>query len=170
MVDCLDDVFVIAREVKERSTFARRAKLGKNIFRCQRHEVLRRVQSEFRSQVTEYPRCVIFELEVVFGAWCQFVAGNIEAELVFCVKIGISKLSVQFGISPADGEADSSKHVIRSDIVDMVLVNFRSHHNSVIVGVHSCLFGGSLGLDVFCPSRYVFVLWDIIMMYVVRIY
>lgn len=65
MVYRLDDVFVVAGEIEEASTFAGRAKFRQDVFAREGHEVVGGIKFEDCAQVSENPRRVVFELEVV---------------------------------------------------------------------------------------------------------
>lgn len=69
MVDGLDDILVVPGEVEEAATFTRGAEFREYILAGQRHEVVRGVELEFCSQVSEHPRRIVFEFEVVFSGW-----------------------------------------------------------------------------------------------------
>ena len=74
VVDGLDDEAVVAREVEERAGLAGRAELGENVLRGEREEVVRGVEVEVVfAQLTEDPRRVVLEFEVVFGGGSEFV-------------------------------------------------------------------------------------------------
>lgn len=76
MVDCFDDVLIIAREVEEATTFAGRSKLGQNVFAGEGHEVVGGIEAEFRSQVSEHPWRIVLELEIVLRGGNQFVSST----------------------------------------------------------------------------------------------
>lgn len=65
VMDGFDDVFIIAGEIEEAATFARRTELGKYVFAGQRYEIVGRIQLECRSQMAENPGGVVFELEII---------------------------------------------------------------------------------------------------------
>lgn len=67
VVDRLDDVLVVAREVEEAATLPGRPQFRQDVFARQRHQVVRRIQLEFGPQTPKDPGRVIFELEIVFG-------------------------------------------------------------------------------------------------------
>jgi len=77
MVNGLNDILVVPRKVEEAATFTRRAEFREYVLAGQRHEVVRGIELEFCSQVTKYPRRIVFEFEVVFGGWSQFVTSAI---------------------------------------------------------------------------------------------
>jgi len=76
MMNSLDDVLVVAGEIEEAATLAGRAELREDVFAGQGHEVVGRVQLEDRAEMTEDPRGVVFELEVVLGGRRELVAGS----------------------------------------------------------------------------------------------
>lgn len=61
----LDDILVVAREVEEAAALTRRAQLGENVFAGEGDEIVCRIQSEFRPEMSKYPRRIILEFEVV---------------------------------------------------------------------------------------------------------
>lgn len=75
VMDGLDDVFIVSRIVKKAPTFPRGSELGEDVLAGERHEIVCGVKAENCTQMSEYPRCVVFELEVVLCGWCEFVAG-----------------------------------------------------------------------------------------------
>lgn len=76
MVNGLDDVLVVTREVEETAALARRAKFGQYILARQRHEVICWVQSKACAEMAENPRRVVLKLEVVLGGGNQLVPGT----------------------------------------------------------------------------------------------
>lgn len=74
MMDRLDDIFVVAGEVEEAPAFAGRSKLRQDVFACQRHEIVGRIDLEVCSNMAKDPWCVVLEFEIVLCRWRQFVA------------------------------------------------------------------------------------------------
>jgi len=74
----LDDVFVVAREIEETARFARGTEFGQDVFRSERNEIVSGIQTKVVAKVAEDPGSVVLELEVVLGRWCEFVTGDIE--------------------------------------------------------------------------------------------
>lgn len=71
MVDGLDNEAVVAREVEERTGLSGRSKLGENVFRGEGEQVICRVKVKVvLPKRPEYPRSVIFKLEVIFCRRC----------------------------------------------------------------------------------------------------
>jgi hypothetical protein len=81
MVDGLDDVLVVTREVEKAAALSRRAQFRQDILAGQRHQVVGGIEVEPCAQVTEHPRCIVLEFEVVFGGGDQFVAGSVGSQL-----------------------------------------------------------------------------------------
>lgn len=66
MMNRLDDEPVVTREVEERARLARRAEFGEDVLGSEGKEVVGGVQVEVvLAQFSEYPWCVVLELEVV---------------------------------------------------------------------------------------------------------
>ena len=74
MVDCLYDIFVVPRKIEEAAAFAWGAEFRKYIFACQRHKIVGWIKLKISSKMTEYPRRIVLELEVVLCRRGQFVA------------------------------------------------------------------------------------------------
>lgn len=70
----LDDVFVVAGEIEEATTFAGRAKLRQDVFACQRDEIVGGINLEVCSDMAKDPWCIILEFEIVLCRRRQFVA------------------------------------------------------------------------------------------------
>ena len=75
MSNGFDDESVVARKVEKRARFARRAQLGEDVFRGEREEVVGGVELEtVFAKIAENPGCVVFEFEIVFRRWRQFIS------------------------------------------------------------------------------------------------
>lgn len=159
VMDGLDDVFVIAGEIEKGATLAGRTKLGEDVFRGQRNQILGRIQTERGAEMPKNPRRIILELEIVFGAGRQFAARDIKAVLVFGVKVGRGEFAIQFGIRATDTTSDPGEHIIRPDEILMVLVDLRSDHDALVVRVGARSFRGTFGADMLRPPCGVFILW-----------
>lgn len=77
MMNRFDDIFVISREVKETSTLSGGSQFRKNVFACQRHEIIRRIQLESCPKTSKYPWRVVLEFEVVLCRWGQLIPGTV---------------------------------------------------------------------------------------------
>lgn len=87
MVDGLDDVLVVTREVKEAPAFAGGAQLGQDVLAREGHQIVGRIETELGAKVSEHPRCVVFELEVVLGGGDQFVSGSAQRLVMFTLSM-----------------------------------------------------------------------------------
>src|SRR4051812_42504562 len=76
MVNGLDDILVVAREVEEAPTFARGAEFGQNVFAGKGHQIIGGIETELGAQVSKDPRCIVLELEIVFRGGDQFVSST----------------------------------------------------------------------------------------------
>lgn len=76
VVDGLDDIFIISREIEEAAAFTGRSELGKDVFAGKRDKIVGRIQPEDGTKATEDPGCIILELEVVLRGWSQLVSGS----------------------------------------------------------------------------------------------
>lgn len=74
VTDRLDDEAIVAREIEKRARLAGRAELGEDVLGCEREEVVGWIKAKELANVTEDPRAVILELEVVLGAGRELVA------------------------------------------------------------------------------------------------
>jgi len=82
MRDRLDDESIISREVEERARFAGRAEFGEDVFGSQGEKVVGWIEVEmFVAKISEYPRCVVLELEVISRGRCELVSdtGRVSA-------------------------------------------------------------------------------------------
>ena len=82
VVDRLDDVLVVAREIEKAAALAWRAELGKNVFTCQRDKVIGRVELEGSAEMTEDPWRIVLELEVVLGGRSKLVASSVGVSVL----------------------------------------------------------------------------------------
>lgn len=69
---------------------------------------------------------------------------------MLCVKIGIGQVPVDFCVCPRYTEADSSKHVVSSDPIDVVLIDFGANNDALIVFI-SLSLARSLLLNMLGP-------------------
>ena len=74
VADRLDDEAIVAREVEEGARLAGRAELGEDVLGGEGEEVVGRIEAEEFADVTEDPRRIVLELEVVLGARRELVA------------------------------------------------------------------------------------------------
>ena len=79
VADRLDDEAIVAREVEEGARLAGRAELGEDVLGGEGEEVVGRIETEELADVTEDPRAVVLELEVVLGAGRELVADAAES-------------------------------------------------------------------------------------------
>lgn len=152
VVDGFDNILVIAREVEETTAFAWRAQFGQNIFAGEGHQIVGRIKTKLGSQTSEDPGGIIFEFEVVLGRRNQLVSGtvarsvrlsldyqismlnvHIKGEFMLGVKVRWGKFPVHLCVDARHREANSSQHVVRRNVVDMILVDFGTHNNSFVV-------------------------------------
>lgn len=82
VMDSLDDVLVVAREIEKAAALAWRAELGKNVFTCQRDKVIGRVELEGSAEMTEDPWRIVLELEVVLGGRSKLVASSVGVSVL----------------------------------------------------------------------------------------
>jgi hypothetical protein len=81
VVDSLDDVLVVAGEVEKAAALAWRAQFGKNVFACERHEVICRIELEGGAKMAEDPWCVVLELKVVLGRGSKLVTSSVRVSV-----------------------------------------------------------------------------------------
>ena len=82
VVNSLDDVLVVAREIEKAAALAWRAELGKNVFTCQRDKVIGRVELEGSAEMAEDPWCIVLELEVVLGGRSKLVTSSVKVSVL----------------------------------------------------------------------------------------
>lgn len=66
VMDGFDDVFIVSRKIEETAALTRRSELREDVFAGERHEVVGGIELEYGAEMSEYPRRVVFELEIVF--------------------------------------------------------------------------------------------------------
>jgi hypothetical protein len=77
VVNSLNDVLVVSREVEKASTLSGGTQFRQNILAGERHEIIGGVEAEFGTKVPEYPGGIVLEFEIVFCGRNQFVSGTI---------------------------------------------------------------------------------------------
>lgn len=104
------------------------------------------------TQLTENPRGVVLELEVVLCRRCEFVPNavgkledgkkarvlediHIEGKFMPGSKIFVREGPLDFGLTSGDADADAGQHVVHEDIVDVVLADEIADEDDVVLGV-----------------------------------
>lgn len=82
---------------------------------------------------------------------------------MLCVKIGIGQVPVDLCVCPRYTEADSSKHVVCSHPIDVVLIDFGANDDALIVFI-SLSFACSLLLNMLGPSYSIVIRDDFVEM------
>ena len=78
---------------------------------------------------------------------------------MFGIKVGICEVPVKLGVGSRNGETDACQHVIRCHPVDVVLIDFCSDDDAVLVFLLSSFsFAGPALLERFRPSGSTFVM------------
>ena len=119
-------------------------------------------------ELSEDPGSIVLELEVVSSGWRQFVADDIERELVTSSKVFVRDRSLDLGLTSryltvslnllsirlrAYTYTDTSQHVIHQDIVDVILANEISDQHLGILSTLSFGLASCSGSDSRCLKR-----------------
>lgn len=92
---------------------------------------------------------------------------HVKRELVLRIEVGIGKFSVHLGVCPRHSETNTCQHIVGRNPVDVVLVDLRSDDYTILILILFPLsFARSLLSNVFCPTRGIFVLGNLIEVHV----
>lgn len=99
VVYSLDDVLVVAGEIKEAAGLARRAEFGEDIFVRQGHEIGGRINVEELPEVSKDPWSIVLEFEVVFGRRGQLGAEDVKGCLAAFAEVNSGEVAVDLSVA-----------------------------------------------------------------------